>query len=119
MVALSMMVERKMVPAESISRALNRDVLVNVPPAPAVGLFLDGVFFDAYNKRYEEKLTAPVELDSVKEARESFKLDQIFPSIARLYAEENSIDIFFQTIANHLPTFSANSSDDVISFDQG
>jgi hypothetical protein len=113
MVALSVMVERKMVPAESISLALNRDVLVNVAPAPAVGLFLDGVFFDAYNKRYEEALTAPIELDSFKEAREYFKIEQIFPSIARQYAEEKSIEIFFQTIENHLPTFSAKLSDDV------
>jgi hypothetical protein len=105
MVAISLMVQRQLVPSDAILRAMDRATLVNVAPAPAVGLFLDGVFFDAYNKRYEDALSAPVELDSYREAREAFKLDQIFPSIALLYREEKAMNIFFDTIENHLPQF--------------
>lgn len=105
MVSLAVLIERGAVPGSSIADAFDRKLLGNIPPAPASGLFLDSLHFTAYNKRFADHLERPIELDSCEDLRESFKRDQIYPSILRRAIEEDTLQIFFSTVANHEPTF--------------
>jgi tRNA pseudouridine38-40 synthase len=105
MVSLAVLVERGDVPEDSILESFNRQRLGNIPPAPASGLFLDCLHFTAYNKRFADHLEAPIELESYEDAREAFKRDHIYPSILRRAIEEDTLAIFFSTVANHLPSF--------------
>lgn len=105
MVSLAVLIECGAVPSSSIEDAFNRRLLGNVPPAPASGLFLDSLHFTAYNKRFAEHLERPIELDSCEERRESFKREHIYPSILRRALEEDTLEIFFSTVANHVPAF--------------
>jgi tRNA pseudouridine38-40 synthase len=111
MIALSVMVQRRMVPSDSIRRALDRDVLVNIAPAPAVGLYLDSVSYDAYNKRHADALDEPIGLsEGITAAREKFKLEHIYPSIVRRAAVEDSMAIWFNTVEAHPPGFANEDS---------
>lgn len=105
MVALSVLVERDLVPRDAIQRAFDRQFLTNIPPAPAAGLFLDSLHFTAYNKRFSKDLSAEIEIESLESEREAFKRDQIYPSILHRSEEEDGMGIFFSTVANHPPIF--------------
>jgi tRNA pseudouridine38-40 synthase len=108
MVSLALMVERGVVPADAITRAFDRTLLTNVVPAPAAGLFLDSLHFGAYNKRFADHLTVPIELESCADAREQFKARHIYPSILRRATEEDGMPVFFATAANHPPCFAGS-----------
>lgn len=103
-VAAAVLVERGMIPADSITRSFEK-VLINIPPAPPEGLFLNKLHFLGYNKRFEDKLDAPIETESFEEAREKFKAQFIYPSILRRFTEDEGLRIFFDTVESHPPVF--------------
>lgn len=99
MISMAIQVQRGLVPSDAIERSLRRDVLTNVPPAPAVGLFLDCCQFGWYNERH--KLDVPLNVHEFEKERELFKSDVILPSIADSFADGEQLRIFFQTVADH------------------
>jgi tRNA pseudouridine38-40 synthase len=106
MIALSVMVQRKMVPEAAITQALDRRVLVNIAPAPAVGLYLDSVVYGAYNKRHSDALGEPIGVsEEISDAREAFKIEHIYPSIVRRAAAEDTMANWFKTVGEHPPGF--------------
>lgn len=103
MVAAAVLVERCILPADSIERSFDKSVLANIPPAPAEGLFLNTLHFTAYNDRFEDKLEKPIELESFEEEREAFKDEFVYPSIVRRFEECDGLAIFFRTVEGHKP----------------
>lgn len=47
MIALAILLFTERVPPDSIRKSFDSSVLVNIPPAPAAGLFVDSILFDA------------------------------------------------------------------------
>lgn len=101
MVSLAVLTHNSDVPEDAIHKSFDREVLINVAPAPAVGLFLDCCHFDWYNERHKERLPEPLSFSSFDPAREKFKHEQILPSIARRAAEEDALEIYFRTVEKH------------------
>lgn len=52
MIALSVLVYRGILPANSVKESFDRAVLINLAPVPASGLFLDSVLYDAVSVSY-------------------------------------------------------------------
>lgn len=106
MISMAVLVHNSEVTEDAIKRSFHREVMINVAPIPAVGLFLDCCHFHWYNERHKDKLPEPLSFHSCHEAREKFKHDYIFPSIARRASEEDSLDVYFRTIERHPIQFS-------------
>lgn len=98
MISLALLTHLGLAPADSIERSFRNDTLINIPPAPSVGLFLDCCHFDWYNKRHRNVLPERISVSDFEEDRERFKLKYILPSIARRAAEEDSMGIYFRTV---------------------
>lgn len=106
MVSLAVLTHNSDVVENAIERSFDPDVLINVPPAPAVGLFLDCCHFKWYNERHKAALPEPLSFSNCDSAREMFKHGQIFPSIARRAVEEDALEIYFRTVNKHPVEFS-------------
>lgn len=78
--------------------------LLNIPPAPPTGLFLDFCDFSMYNRRQANNLDCPVTHEEDEEERERFKCDVILPSIARRAQTRKDMEIFFAVIDEHAAT---------------
>lgn len=105
MISMALLVHRGHLPDDAVEKSLSRGYLINIPPAPAVGLFLDYCSFEWYNERHHERLPRPVCLRAHDKQRETFKQDYVLPSIARRANQEDMMAIFFQTVERHAPTF--------------
>jgi tRNA pseudouridine38-40 synthase len=53
MIGLAAAVMRNCAPESIIARAIRKDVRMNVPTAPEIGVFLDESFFPAYNQKWQ------------------------------------------------------------------
>lgn len=111
MMAMALLSHLGRIPIDAIEKSFSKTLMVNCPPAPAVGLFLDFCAFGSYNDRYHDHLKTPVSFEPLREERERFKKDVIFPSIARRALDGNDMDIFFQTIDRHAPSFEVMCSE--------
>lgn len=105
MVSMAVLTCHGRVPHDAIGRSFSQQVLIDVPPAPAIGLFLDCCRFESYNERHKMSLDQPLILDEFEQAREEFKMRYIIPSIARRSMEEDALEIYFKTAEAHPPRF--------------
>lgn len=106
MVSAAVLIHNSDAPEDTVQKSFEQNVLINVPPAPAVGLFLDCCHFRWYNERHKERLPEPLSLHSFESAREKFKHEHIFPSIARRAAEDDALEAYFRTAEKHPIQFS-------------
>lgn len=105
MISLAILTHNEVVPDDAIERSFCRRTLINIPPAPAVGLFLDCCHFGWYNEKHKAALPEPLTFAQCDYTREQFKTAQIFPSIARAAADEEALAIYFRTVEAHPVTF--------------
>lgn len=110
MVSLALLTVNGHVPEDSIQRSFDTKTLINVPPAPAEGLFLDSCHFDWYNERHKMFLKEAVTMSDYDTPREKFKHEYIMPSVARRFASEQPLLKYLYTIQAHPVTFPSNSS---------
>lgn len=83
---------------------------VDVPKAPGLGLVLDKVHFDRYNKRFGgDGLHERLEWDSEKEAIKAFKEAYIYPTIVETECQEGSMLSWMATLPIH--NFEASTLD--------
>jgi hypothetical protein len=68
----------------------DRDVSINVPTAPEVGLFLDECIFSSYNKKWKSSHEEASMKDYEKEAEE-FKMKFIYSHIASMEHKEGAV----------------------------
>ncbi len=101
-VAMALLVSQGRIPVSGIHESFQSDVLLNIPPAPAVGLFLDHCGFTTYNRKMEPGRLVTHEEDEGE--RERFKLEHILPSIARRTRENSDMETFFQCVEKHAPS---------------
>ena len=105
MVAMAVLVSRGTVDISAIRESFRPDILLNVPPAPAIGLFLDHCGFESYNRKLEaDKWVTHTQCEV---EREQFKLDHILPSIARRTRENSDTELFFRCVDRHASSLEA------------
>lgn len=75
---------------------------VDVPKAPGLGLILERVHFDRYNKRFGgDGLHEKLEWDREEEATKAFKEAHIYPTIIETECEEGSMVSWMATLPIH------------------
>ncbi|XP_059214039.1 tRNA pseudouridine synthase A [Centropristis striata] len=75
---------------------------VDVPKAPGLGLVLDKVHFDRYNKRFGgDGLHERLEWDRENEALQAFKEAHIYPTIVETECQEGSMVSWMATLPIH------------------
>lgn len=76
-----------------------RDVNLNVPTAPEVGLYLDECMFTSYNKKWKDSHEA-VSMEPYYEEAEEFKVKYIFTHIAVMEHKEGAVALWLHSL-NH------------------
>lgn len=75
---------------------------VDVPKAPGLGLVLERVHFDAYNKRFGgDGLHECLEWDKEEEVIKAFKKAHIYPTIIETECQEGSMISWMATLSMH------------------
>lgn len=75
---------------------------VDVPKAPGLGLVLERVHFDRYNKRFGgDGLHPPLEWEQQQQAVQAFKEAHIYPSIVETELQEQSMINWMDTLSFH------------------
>lgn len=98
MISLAIMVIQKRVPSDAVERSFSPRTLINIAPAPPIGLFLDCCHFGWYNERQKKVLSQLLDMNDFSSARYEFKKSHIVPSIARRYLQDTSLQDFMKTI---------------------
>lgn len=76
-----------------------RDINVNVPTAPEVGLYLDECLFPSYNQKWKDS-HEEVSMEAYKEEAEDFKMNYIYSHIASMEQKEGAVALWLHSL-NH------------------
>ncbi|KAF8765422.1 hypothetical protein HU200_008567 [Digitaria exilis] len=99
MIGLAVAVMRNCAPESIYDVAFRRDVRLNVPTAPEVGLYLDECMFTSYNKKWKDSHEA-VSMEPYCEQAEEFKVKYIFPHIAAMEQKEGAVALWLHSLNN-------------------
>ncbi|RCV07702.1 hypothetical protein SETIT_1G266700v2 [Setaria italica] len=99
MIGLAVAVMRNCAPESIYDVAFRKDVKLNVPTAPEVGLYLDECMFTSYNKKWKDSHEA-VSMEPYCEEAEEFKVKYIFPHIAAMEHKEGAVALWLHSL-NH------------------
>ncbi|AWP15094.1 putative tRNA pseudouridine synthase A mitochondrial [Scophthalmus maximus] len=101
MIGLVVAVIKGYVKEEVIERSWGQEK-VDVPKAPGLGLVLERVHFDRYNKRFGgDGLHERLEWDREEEAIKAFKEAHIYPTIVETECQEGSMVSWMATLPIH------------------
>lgn len=76
-----------------------RDVNINVPTAPEVGLYLDECFFTSYNQKWKDS-HEELSMKAYEEEAEDFKMKHIYSHIGRTENREGVVALWLHSL-NH------------------
>lgn len=76
---------------------LFRDVNINVPTAPEVGLYLDECLFTSYNQKWKDSHEA-LTMEAYAEEAEEFKMKYIYPHIASMENKEGAVALWLHSL---------------------
>ncbi|EOA40011.1 hypothetical protein CARUB_v10008701mg [Capsella rubella] len=99
MIGLAVAVMRNYAPETLIETAFKKDVRINVPMAPEVGLYLDECFFTSYNKRFKGS-HEEVSMEEYKEVAEEFKWKHVYSHIGSAEEKDGAVAIWLHSL-NH------------------
>ncbi|CAL5055095.1 unnamed protein product [Urochloa decumbens] len=99
MIGLAVAVMRNCAPESIYDVTFRKDVNLNVPTAPEVGLYLDECMFTSYNKKWKDTHDA-VSMEPHCEEAEQFKVKYIFPHIAAMEHKEGAVALWLHSL-NH------------------
>ncbi|XP_056288520.1 tRNA pseudouridine synthase A [Pseudoliparis swirei] len=101
MIGLVIAVTKGYAEEEVIERSWGQDK-VDVPKAPGLGLVLERVHFDRYNKRFGgDGLHERLDWDSEEETIKAFKEAHIYPTIVETECQEGSMVSWMSTLPIH------------------
>uniref|UniRef100_A0A0D9VJ99 Pseudouridine synthase I TruA alpha/beta domain-containing protein n=1 Tax=Leersia perrieri TaxID=77586 RepID=A0A0D9VJ99_9ORYZ len=105
MVGLAVAVMRNCAPESIYDVAFRKDVNLNVPTAPEVGLYLDECMFTSYNKKWKDSHEA-VSMEPYSEEAEEFKVKYIFSHIAAMEHKEGAVALWLHSLnSRNYPDF--------------
>ncbi|KAK3154862.1 hypothetical protein QOZ80_2BG0195990 [Eleusine coracana subsp. coracana] len=99
MIGLAVAVMRNCAPESIYDVAFRKDVNINVPTAPEVGLYLDECMFTSYNKKWKDSHEA-VSMEPYWDDAEEFRNKYIFPHIAAMEHKEGAVALWLHSL-NH------------------
>ncbi|KAK2156955.1 hypothetical protein NP493_1913g00027 [Ridgeia piscesae] len=103
MIGIAIAIVRGLASEDAISRAWGHDKF-DVPIAPSLGLLLDKLHYDAYNRKYgNDGMHVPVSWDEYSDVIEKFKEEDIFSVIYRTEKKKRKMLAWMSTL--HLHTF--------------
>lgn len=82
-----------------IECAFFRDVNINVPTAPEVGLYLDECLFTSYNQKWKDS-HEELSMEAYVEEAEEFKMKYIYSHIASMEHKEGAVALWLHSL-NH------------------
>ncbi|GAV56693.1 PseudoU_synth_1 domain-containing protein [Cephalotus follicularis] len=111
MMGLAVVIMRNCAPDALIEAALQKDVNINVPTAPEVGLYLDECFFSSYNQKWKDS-HEELSMKTYTEEAEDFKMKHIYSHIASAEHKEGAVALWLHSL-NHrnYPDLYVNSGD--------
>ncbi|KAM0848846.1 hypothetical protein ACQ4PT_054107 [Festuca glaucescens] len=105
MVGLAVAVMRNCAPESIYDVAFRKDIRLNVPTAPEVGLHLDECMFTSYNTKWKDTHEA-VSIEPYAEEAEDFKIKYIFPHIAAMEHKEGAVALWLHSLnSRNYPDF--------------
>ncbi|XVE68789.1 hypothetical protein DITRI_Ditri09bG0098500 [Diplodiscus trichospermus] len=99
MIGMAVAVVRNLAPESLIETALQKDVNINVPTAPEVGLYLDECLFASYNQKWKDS-HEELSMKAYEEEAEEFKMKFIYSHIASTEREEGVVALWLHSL-NH------------------
>lgn len=99
MIGLAVAIMRNVAPESLLETALLKDVNINVPTAPEVGLYLDECFFSSYNKKWRDS-HEEVSMKAYAEEAEEFKMKHVYSHIAATEHKEGVVALWLHSL-NH------------------
>eukprot|EP00268_Persea_americana_P042159 TRINITY_DN4215_c0_g1_i2.p1 TRINITY_DN4215_c0_g1~~TRINITY_DN4215_c0_g1_i2.p1 ORF type:complete len:620 (+),score=134.83 TRINITY_DN4215_c0_g1_i2:87-1946(+) len=99
LIGLAVAAMRNCAPEALIETALKKDINVNVPTAPEVGLYLDECLFTSYNQKWKDS-HEEVSMEVYKEEAEDFKMNYIYSHIASMEQKEGVVALWLHSL-NH------------------
>lgn len=99
MIGLAVAIMRNCAPESLIETAFQKDVNINVPTAPEVGLYLEECFFTSYNQKWKDS-HEEVSMKAYEEEAEEFKMKHIYSHIASTEHKEGVVALWLHSL-NH------------------
>lgn len=101
MVGLMMAIVRGFAGIDTLKRSWDLEK-VDIPKAPGLGLVLDKLFYDAYNKRFgNDGMHEAIDWNRYQEEIEKFKEEFIYPTIFQTERDEKSMLNWLATLSLH------------------
>ncbi|XP_020085131.1 tRNA pseudouridine synthase A, mitochondrial-like [Ananas comosus] len=97
MIGLAVAVMRNCAPESLMEVALKKEVSINVPTAPEVGLYLDECLFSSYNKKWRDS-HEEISMASYAEEAEEFRMKHIYPHIAQMEHKEGAVALWLHSL---------------------
>ncbi|XP_028793954.1 tRNA pseudouridine synthase A-like isoform X1 [Neltuma alba] len=99
MMGLAVAIMRNCAPESLVEKALQKDVNVNVPTAPEVGLYLDECFFASYNHKWKDS-HEELSMKAYEKEAEDFKMKYIYSHIASTEKKDGAVALWLHSL-NH------------------
>ncbi|XP_062099491.1 uncharacterized protein LOC133805348 [Humulus lupulus] len=99
LIGLAVAVMRNCAPESLIEKALQKDVNMNVPTAPEVGLYLDECFFTSYNEKWKDS-HEELSMKEYEQEASDFKMKHIYSHIALTEQKEGVVALWLHSL-NH------------------
>ncbi|XP_052201427.1 uncharacterized protein LOC127807537 [Diospyros lotus] len=99
MIGLAVAIMRNCAPESLIETALQRDVNINVPTAPEVGLYLEECLFASYNQKWKDS-HEELSMKTYAEEAQDFKMNHIYSHIASTEHKEGVVGLWLHSL-NH------------------
>lgn len=99
MIGLAVTIMRNSAPEELFDTAFQKDVNINVPTAPEVGLYLDECLFASYNQKWKDS-HEELSMKDYEEKAEAFKMKHIYSHIASTEHKDGVVALWLHSL-NH------------------
>ncbi|XP_061375767.1 uncharacterized protein LOC133317884 isoform X3 [Gastrolobium bilobum] len=99
MMGLAVAIMRNCAQESLIDKALEKDVNINVPTAPEVGLYLDECFFSSYNQKWKDS-HEELSMKAYEKEAEGFKMKYIYSHIASTEQKDGTVALWLHSL-NH------------------
>ncbi|XP_010539823.1 PREDICTED: tRNA pseudouridine synthase A, mitochondrial [Tarenaya hassleriana] len=97
MIGLAVSIMRNCAPESLIQTAFRKDVNINVPMAPEVGLYLDECFFTSYSNKWKDS-HEEVSMKAYAEEAEEFKMKYIYTHIASAERKDGAVALWLHSL---------------------
>jgi galactokinase/tRNA pseudouridine(38-40) synthase len=99
MIGLAFAIYLDILPSETLAVALSPHLRIITPTAPALGLFLESLEFDSYNKQVGRDLQLPIAVDgTILEKKDNFKQNVIYRDIAAQEMASNHMETWIHSL---------------------